>query len=270
MQAIDCQKYDVIPVYLTPEGALAAQVEPRQLLEPGTTGARGGAATSAPTAVAGVVPPSNVNPTNNRGNSAPAAANSSSNSFPGITILSPEITPTARGVIPSIGPGPEPLQTSYGIMILASGRSGGGLPDVGVFPNDIVHTVYLDMRKTIIESPVSWTVEFGFPQKVVTPTNERLTTVSSQQEILLPFPITKERPVLPADLIKKYSGKLVLAYAVITVEGKLDQLSIKDSPDPLLNDVVLNAMRKWTFRPARRDGEIVPAKILLGIPVRAN
>jgi D-alanine-D-alanine ligase len=37
MQAIDCQKYDVIPVYLTPEGRWLPKVEPRQLLHSGGT-----------------------------------------------------------------------------------------------------------------------------------------------------------------------------------------------------------------------------------------
>jgi hypothetical protein len=242
-------------------------------IEPGTTGARGGAGTSGSTTVAGVLPPSNANTTTNRGTATPPPPSSTSaGSFAGISILSPENPGTSRlGItVPPIGPGPEPLQTSYGIMLLASGRSGGGLPDVGVFSTDVVHTVYLDMRKTIVENPISWTVEFGLPQKAATPTDERVTTVGSQQEILLPFPITKERPVLPADLARKYPDKVILAYAVINADGKMEQLSIKQSPDPLLNEIVLASLRKWTFRPARRGGEIVPAKILLGIPVRTD
>jgi TonB family protein len=75
---------------------------------------------------------------------------------------------------------------------------------------------------------------------------------------------------MPADLVRKYSGRLVIAYAVVTADGKMEQLSIKQSPDPALNDVVLSALQKWTFRPARRNGEVIPTKILLGIPVRTN
>ena len=155
-------------------------------------------------------------------------------------------------------------------MILASGRNGGGLPDFGVFSNELVHTVYLDMRRTVLEKPISWTAEFGLPQKPVTPANERVAAVGAQQEILLPFPITKERPALPADLVRRYSGRTVIVYGIVTTEGKIEQLSIKDSPDPRLNELVLNALKKWTFRPARRDGEIVPAKFLLGIPLRTD
>jgi|KBSMisStandDraft_5_1062788.scaffolds.fasta_scaffold22512_3 hypothetical protein len=196
--------------------------------------------------------------------------------FPGITILNPETsssTPsrnaTSTPLAPNKGVAP-PLQTSYGITILASGGSGGGLPDFGVFGNEQVHTAYLDMRRTIQDDPVTWTVEFGMKQLEATAESERVATVGGQQEVLLPFPIDKDRPAMPADLVRKYSGRLVIAYAVVTTDGKMEQLSIKQSPDPALNEVVLSALQKWTFRPARRNGEVIPAKILLGIPVRTN
>ena len=64
---------------------------------------------------------------------------------------------------------------------------------------------------------------------------------------------------------------MVIAYAVVTrPRGRWNELSIKQSPDPALNELVLNALRKWTFRPARRNGQIIPAKILLGVPVRID
>jgi outer membrane biosynthesis protein TonB len=71
----------------------------------------------------------------------------------------------------------------------------------------------------------------------------------------------------PEDLVHKYSGRMVTAFAIITDEGKVEQPTIKDSPDPLLDEFVRAALRNWTFRPARRDGEAVSAKMLLGIPV---
>jgi TonB family protein len=194
--------------------------------------------------------------------------------FPGITILGAETasstpsrntTPNSSAQSKSV---PPPLQTSYGITILASGGSGGGLPDFGVFANEQVHTAYLDMRRTIQDEPISWTVEFGVKQPEATAASERVATVGSQQEVILPFPIDKERPAIPADLVRRHSGRLMIAYAVVTPDGKMEQLSIKQSPDPALNEIVLSALQKWTFRPARRNGEVISAKILLGIPVR--
>ena len=196
------------------------------------------------------------------------------NVFPGITILGAD-TPsaasrnsTSNASVPDKIAAP-PLQTSYGITILASGASGGGLPDFGVFGDEQVHTVYLDMRRTIQDELINWTVEFGVKQPEATAASERVATVGSQQEVILPFPIDKERPAIPADLVRKYSGKLIIVYAVVTTDGKMEQISLKQSPDPAFDEIILNSLRKWLFRPARRNGQVISAKILLGIPVRA-
>jgi hypothetical protein len=39
------------------------------------------------------------------------------------------------------------------------------------------------------------------------------------------------------------------------------------SPDANLNQFLLDALSKWTFRAAEVDGTQVPVKILLGVPV---
>jgi TonB family protein len=190
-----------------------------------------------------------------------AAPLTGSKAFEGITILG--------GVD---GPGelrssrPEPLQTSYGITILASGGSGGGLKDFGVFGNEQVQTAYLDMRRSVNDRALSWTVEYAIGQKELVPING-VVNISIRQEVVLPFPINKERPDWPQEIAQKYAGRLVIAFATITTEGNLDHAVIKESPDPLLNAAVLSALQKWTFRPARRDGEVATAKMLLGIPV---
>jgi hypothetical protein len=247
--------------------------------EPGTKAGNGNAGGAGNPTAGNAVAANNAGPSaSNSNGSTNAAAGTRSgpgrDAFPGITILSggdpPGASRNATPNAPQPGPIPEPLQTSYGIMILASGRSGGGLPDFGVFSNEQVHTVYLDMRRTIQDPPISWTAEFGVPPRPTTAQNERVAAVGSQQEVVLPFPITKERPVFPAELVRKYPGRMVIAYAVVTVEGKVEQLAIKDSPDPLFNEIVLSALKKWTFRPGRRDGEVIAAKLLLGIPLRAD
>ena len=86
---------------------------------------------------------------------------------------------------------------------------------------------------------------------------------------MLPFPAVKEQPAIPAELVRRYERQMVIVYAIINIEGKMEQMVVKDSPDARLNEPVLNALGKWVFRPAQRDGETVPAKVLLGIPVWA-
>jgi hypothetical protein len=190
--------------------------------------------------------------------------------FSGITIVggvgatgaATNSTPSAVSV-----PRPErPLQTSYGLTVVSTESSGGGLPSFGVFSHDQIYTVYLDMRRTEGESVPSWTLEFAVSQP--DPVNGSAADPQrAQQGLVLPFPAVKEHPLLLDEAVRRHNGKTVIVYGVVNVEGRLEQLTVKDSPDPLLNDPILNTLSKWVFRAARLNGEAVPAKVLIGIPL---
>jgi hypothetical protein len=156
-----------------------------------------------------------------------------------------------------------PLQTAYGITIISTENSGGGLPPYGVFAREQVYTVYLDMRQEPFDSTPSWTLEFAVPQG---PPGQA-GTAAGQQGLVLPFPVEKDPPVLPPELVRKYLRRMMIVYGVVNVEGKMEQISVKESPDVLLNDPVATALSKWKFRPATLNGEPVPAKVLMGIPL---
>ena len=161
-----------------------------------------------------------------------------------------------------------PLQTSYGMTVL-SASSGGGLPNLGVFSSEQVYTAFLDMRDDRSDRAPSWTVEYALLQPIPSQVNGASKRGRGEQGDVLPFPAIKEQPAMPAELVRRYPRQLVIVYAIINIEGKMEQMVVKDSPDARLNEPVLKALGKWVFRPAQRDGEIVPAKVLLGIPVWA-
>jgi len=160
------------------------------------------------------------------------------------------------------------LQTSYGITVL-SASSGGGLPNLGVFSSEQVYTAFLDMRDDRSDRAPSWTVEYALLQPIPSQVNGASKRGRGEQGVVLPFPAIKEQPAMPAELVRRYPRQLVIVYAIINMEGKMEQMVVKDSPDARLNEPVLKALGKWVFRPAQHDGEIVPAKVLLGIPVWA-
>jgi Gram-negative bacterial TonB protein C-terminal len=146
--------------------------------------------------------------------------------------------------------------TSYGMTVVANAGSGGGLPDLGVFAKEQVYTVFIDMRtKTGVSLP-SWTLQYAL-----------IPSTPNATGVVPPFPITKEPPVFPVDLIRKYPRSLVIVYALIDAKGKLQQVAVKESPDPQLNPLALAALSKWTFRAAEVSGIPVSVKVLLGIPV---
>jgi TonB family protein len=122
----------------------------------------------------------------------------------------------------------------------------------------------------------AWTFEYAVIQKGQSPgtapntpgrRGELQLPTGNEQGLILPFPTAKDQPVLPADLVRKYLRERIMVYGVLNADGKIEQLSVKQSPDPKLNDAVLTAIRKWTFRPAEMNGEKVAVKVLLGFPL---
>ena len=227
----------------------------------GTSSVKGKAAASASSDAGASLNRLDKGPTAGSGSSADSGKNK--NAFAGITIL-----PSGAGANPISATGtPAPLQTSYGVTIVSTESSGGGLPQFGIFSNEQVFTVYVDMRRTITDPAPSWTFEYAILKGTAAQPNVVTLPKKDQQGIVLPFPTVKEQPALPAELARKYLRNRIIVYAVINVEGKMEQMAVKESPDPLLNESILRALTKWLFRPAQLDGENVAVKALIGIPV---
>jgi TonB family protein len=161
----------------------------------------------------------------------------------------------------------KPLQTSYGLTIVSTGTSGGGLPSFDVFSHEQIYTVYLDMRRTEMDSAPSWTLEFAVLPGASYEVRENAKPTQVQQGLVLPFPTLKQYPPFPAETVRKHRGEMVIVYGIINTDGKLEQATVKQSPDPASNETVLAALSKWTFRPARLNGAPVPVKVLMGIPL---
>ena len=189
--------------------------------------------------------------------------------FPGITIQggssgtgAVDGKPSMRASSISIAP-----SGAYGLTVVATASSGGGLPDFGVFSNERVYTVYLDMRKTVADPAPSWVLQCALLRGAAGGSQN---SSAGQQGFAPPFPIVKEPLNLPADRAQKNLHRMIVVYAVVDSNGKLDQSSVKQSPDPELDKAVLEALSKWTFRPAELNGQAVAVRILLGIPISLN
>jgi len=148
------------------------------------------------------------------------------------------------------------------MTIVSTGNSGGGLPDFGVFLHERAYTVYLDMKQPNGTPRPSWTLQYA-----VMPVNPPKTSVTSTEGVVPPFPTSKIQPEFPADLAQKYDRRLIVVYAIINTEGKLQNVTVKQSPDPQLNPSTIAALSKWVFRPAELNGEVVAVKALFGIPL---
>ena len=144
----------------------------------------------------------------------------------------------------------------YSITIVSTTTSGGGLPDLGVFSREHVYTVYIDMKDKTGAAAPSWTMQYALAQATPNPAGW-----------VPPFPLVKETPDFPVELLRKYTRRLVIVYGIIDAAGQLQQMAVKQSPDRLLNPAALAALSKWLFRPAEINGSPAPVKILMGIPL---
>ena len=179
---------------------------------------------------------------------------SGTGSFPGITIQGGEGNPAETPAYTI------EQQTPYGMTVVSTASSGGGLEDFGVFDNERVFTVYIPMKRTPDAEDPTWTLQYALLK-------DDPAVVLGDQQVLAPSAVMREWPQLPADLEKKYTQRQVVIYAVVDKEGKVGRISVKQTPDTRVSAPIVQALSKWVFRPAQLNNQPVAVKILLGIPL---
>jgi hypothetical protein len=194
-----------------------------------------------------------------RGSGAGAGSAPGTGGFPGITIQGGRYGGgTAGGLHASIAPR---RQTSYNTNIVSTASSGGGLPDFGVFENEKVYTVYLDMRANDEDPAPSWTLQYA----VLQPAAGESGAGRIRGTPTPPYAMLKEVPELTPEQMRKCGHELIVASAIIDVSGKVEQVSVRRSPESQLVGPLVEALEHWIFEPAQIDGRPVALKILLGI-----
>ena len=80
-----------------------------------------------------------------------------------------------------------------------------------------------------------------------------------------PYATIKQVPEFTPEIAAKCEHQLIVASGVINITGQLEQVVVKQSPDPQVNAPLIEALKNWTFQPSLIDGKPVPLEILLGI-----
>jgi len=156
-----------------------------------------------------------------------------------------------------------PKRSSYNVTIVSTAGSGGGLPDFGVFHNEKVYTVYLDMRSSADDHTTpSWTLQYAV---LPPPVGQGNAPPRIQAMPTPPYVMLKEVPQFPTELLHKHTHSLVVASAILNADGKLEDVSIKQSSDDDLVQPLVEALRNWLFEPAKIAGQPVALKVLLGM-----
>ena len=147
---------------------------------------------------------------------------------------------------------------TYGLTIVSTGNSGGGVGDFGVFKDEAVFTVYVSPSSSAGRSGAPWALQYA-----------RLNAAGPLQDLTPPFALKKEPPAWPPELLAKYSGQEIAIYAVIDSEGKMQKLKVLQSPNSGLSESLLAALSHWLFRPASMNGQPVSVKAVLGVTISA-
>ena len=195
------------------------------------------------------------------GSGAGAGSAPGSGAFPGITVHGGRYGNAAPASLrPTLTPR---RQTSYQMTITSTAASGGGLPDFGVFKDEKVYTVYLDMRATDEDTAQPWTLQYAVQQPADPAARIHGTPTP-------PYALLKQIPELTPDQVARSARKLIVVSGIMTADGKLEQLSVKQTPDVQLNDLVTEALSNWSFQPSQVEGKPVPLKFMLGIRLTAH
>ncbi len=158
-------------------------------------------------------------------------------------------------------------QASYGITFMASGSSGGGFKDYGVFRDETSYTVYVDMADTGING-ANWTLQYALDTHSAPKPSDDPPPLAHGL-LAPPYAKLKSLPHFSSEAARRSRGGMIVVFGVISAEGKFEDLRIIQSLDAGLDQLLLASLRKWTFQPAEIDGAQVAVKILLGVPVNS-
>ena len=114
------------------------------------------------------------------------------------------------------------------------------------------------MKRTPDAEDPTWTLQYALIDS---------TGVGGDPQIAAPSAVMREWPQLPPELEKKYATRQVVLSAVVDKEGKISKISVKQTPDALVSEPIVQALSKWVFRPALLNNQPVSVKILVGIPL---
>jgi len=85
-----------------------------------------------------------------------------------------------------------------------------------------------------------------------------------------PAPLRKVDPKYVAQAALEGIEGEVLLYAVIRRDGGIGEAKVMRGIDERLDQSALDAIRKWQFKPASRDGEPIAVEALFSIPFQLS
>ncbi len=193
----------------------------------------------------------------------------------GIQPPSASLGPIVSGPPPSPPPPPAPPTPAparpanpnvIAALVARATRPTVGLPEWGTgdrraaqgfLYSKRVYTVYINMPNLSSQSG-SWIMRFSELGAPVPRVNE--------PELTAPVALRKVDPGYDPGAVREGVEGTVVLYAVIHQDGKVDSVRVVRSLHPRLDENAVQALLRWQFRPATRDGHPVKLEALVQIP----
>ena len=89
-------------------------------------------------------------------------------------------------------------------------------------------------------------------------------------DLLAPVAVEKSDPGYPLELMRDNVQGTVTLYAIIHADGSVNDIRVLDSPDDRLDTYATNALARWKFIPASKNGSPVALETVVMIPFRVK
>ncbi len=137
-----------------------------------------------------------------------------------------------------------------------------GAPSESIFGPKQVYTLHVNMPN-LASVTGSWVLSFTELNQ------DDRQNAASAGTLSAPVPVRKVDPRYPPALMDaKIEGEVVL-YAIIRQDGSVDSIQVVRGLDPQLDANAMQALARWKFRPAVRNGTPVELEAVVHIPFRA-
>ena len=91
---------------------------------------------------------------------------------------------------------------------------------------------------------------------------------NSGTDLYAPAATRKVDPAYPMELMKQNVGGTVIVYAVIHADGSVGSVRVLRSVDERIDRYASEAIAKWQFQPAMKNGSPVDVEATFWIPFR--
>jgi hypothetical protein len=145
-----------------------------------------------------------------------------------------------------------PKDGHFGVVVVGSSLEESYPQTAGFWSGRLAYTVYLHVGMA-----KSWILQYSLPRTV----DAEASGSSIRPDA--PWPFTIVRPDLSPDDI---DADVLMVHGLINKAGQFEALSVVFPPHFAKEGSVLSALRKWEFRPAKQNGQLIDVEVLLIAP----